>query len=189
MGKKTRHQTLLIEMLTSVYQKVLGNSFATLAPVLQFVHGGVAELKGVGIIDVEYGKTKLIRILNKIANMPPEGKMMDLILEIKRFENKETWKRSFKRKIFSTEQFAKRGLMYERSGFMNLIFSLSVKDGSLYFEQKGTKFAGIPLPKILGVQTTASTIEVDNGWRVCVEVRSPIFGLMLKYSGSIQLEK
>lgn len=176
-------------MFTSVYQKVLGNEFNNLSPVLKFAHGSIDKLKGIGIIDVEYGKNKLIRVLNKISNMPPEGKNLKLVLEINRIEHKETWKRNFNGKIFSTDQFKKKGLMYERSGLMTLVFMVFVKDGSLYFEQTLTKFASIPLPKFMGVHTTASSIEEDDGWRVSVEVISPLFGLMLKYTGLVQLER
>jgi hypothetical protein len=174
-------------MITSVYQKVLGTGFTELSPVLQEVHGAIVYLQASGSINVVYGKGWLIRLLNRISKMPPEGKDMKLRLEIKRFEDHEIWNRIFNERIFSTDQYAKNGLMLERSGWIGLGFELSTKNGALYFQQKFTKFAGIRVPGIIGLKSIASCIEEKDGWKVSVEVRSPIVGLVLKYNGSVQV--
>lgn len=176
-------------MSQSVYQKVLGAEFLKLSPVLQFVHSDVAEIRASGKIDVVYGKGAFIKMFNRMNKMPPEGKNQQLILEVKRFEDKETWKRSFNGKIFSTDQYESKGFLIERDKVIVLGFCLTIKDGSLYFEQKFTKFAGIRLPKFLGIFSTASATEENNGWKVEVGIRSPILGLLLKYNGVVQLEK
>ena len=185
-------------MINSVYQKVLGNEFEKLSPLMQEVHGSVEHVLAFGKIDVEYGKGGFIRIMNKMNGLPPEGKNQELQLEITRSLTNEVWKRSFKASqngssgrgdIFSTTQFERKGLMVEKSGLINFGFNLITKEGAMYFQQKFMRFAGIPVPKIFGVQTKASCAEENGSWCVTVEVRSPLFGLMLKYSGIVQLKK
>ncbi len=176
-------------MSNSVYKKILGDEFTKLTPILRLSHGDANSIKATGIINVGYGKNIFVGVLNKLSKMPPKGNDQHIILTIERSEDMETWKRYFTKQIFSTDQFAKNGSLHERSGLMTLTFNMSVKNGSLYIVQEKTLFAGIPLPKFMGVHATATSIEEGNGWRVSVEVRSPLLGLMLRYSGLVQLEE
>ena len=176
-------------MIISVYQKVLGNEFERLSPLMQEVHGSVEKVLAFGNIDVEYGKGGFIRTMNKMNGLPPEGKNQELQLEIIRSPTNEVWKRSFNGQIFSTTQFERKGLMVEKSGLISFGFSLLAKEGAMYFQQKYMRFAGIPVPNFFGVHTKASCAEENGSWHVSVEVRSPLFGLMLKYSGIVQLKK
>lgn len=176
-------------MQTSVYKKILGTEFEKLSTILQLSHGNVSHVKATGVIDVEYGKNIFVGILNKLSKMPPKGNNQKIKLRIERTEEKEIWERYFTKQTFSTDQFAKNGSLHERSGLMTLTFKMFVKEGGLYVVQESTLFAGIPLPKFMGVHATATSVEEGNGWRISVEVRSPVLGLMLRYSGLVKLEE
>jgi hypothetical protein len=175
-------------MLQSVYQKVLQEDFEKLGPSLQYSHGNTKYVKAVGIIDVEYGKNIFSRWLNVISKMPPKGLQQKVTLVIERKENEELWTRDFGGKIFRTNQFEKNGYMIERSGPAALKFNLSVKENSIHFIQSQTLFLGIAAPGFIGLQTIANSTESENGWKVEVEVRSPLFGLMLRYKGEVKIE-
>lgn len=176
-------------MLQSVYQKILQQDFEKLGPSLKFSHGGEKLVKASGIIDVEYGKNIFVGLLNNLAKMPPKGLQQKVSLVVERNENEEIWTRDFQGKIFRTTQFVKKGCMIEKSGPAALKFNLSEKNGSIHFIQKQMLFFGIVAPKIFGLQTIANSIEDENGWKVDVEVRSPLFGLMLKYKGAVKIKK
>jgi len=127
--------------------------------------------------------------LNNLAKMPPRGLKQNVILTVERTETEEIWTRNFEGKIFRTSQFEKNGYMIEKSGPVALKFNLTEKDGSIYFVQKQTLFFGLAAPQLFGLRTIANSIENENGWKVDVEVRSPLFGLMLCYKGLVKMER
>lgn len=178
-----------MNMHQSVYQKILRQDFDKLGPSLQFSHGSEKLVKASGIIDVEYGENIFVGILNRISKMPPKGLQQKVTLTVERTDNEEVWTRDFQGKIFRTIQFEKNGYMIEKSGPAALQFILSEKNGNIHFVQKNMLFFGMVAPKIFGLQSIANSIEDENGWKVDVEVRSPLFGLMLKYKGEVKLEK
>lgn len=175
-------------MLQSVYQKILQDEFEKLGPSLQYSHGSQTLVIASGMIDVEYGTNIFARWLNLIAKMPPKGLQQHVKLRVERNEKEEIWTRDFEGKIFTTIQFEKNGYMIEKSGPAALKFQISVIGNSIHFVQKHTLFFGIAAPKIFSLQSTANSIEDENGWKVDVEVKSPLFGLMLRYKGKVNIE-
>ncbi len=138
---------------------------------------------------MEYGKGWLIRTFNKMNGLPPEGKNMDLILDVVRLEEKEIWRRSFNGKIFSTDQYVRNGFLAERAGSVELGFKVYVKDHSLFFEQVYTRFLGIRLPGFMSIFSKASAVEHEDGWKVEVNTLSPLLGQILNYKGCVRIEK
>ncbi len=175
-------------MSLSLYQQLLRENYSKLSPILREIHGQQPELKASGVVQVEYGKGFLVRLLNRCFAMPREGKNVLTKLHIIRTENKEIWTREFNNQIFRTEQFIKNDLLIEQMGKIVLAFSLHEKKSGLEFRHEFSGVFSMKLPKIMSVATTAFIEAENDGWRIHVETRAPIVGLLLKYYGTFTVE-
>ncbi len=174
-------------MSLSIYQKVIGKDFNQLGPNLQYGHAHMPIVKAKGSINVEWGKGFLIRWMNKMNGLPPAGNNQELELEIIRDEKIETWNRKFKSTVFSTIQFEKNGLLVEKDGPIAIGFKVHLDGNSFIYEQVYMKFAGIRIPRFIGMKSEAKVAETNNGWDAEIKVTAPIVGLVLKYSASVNL--
>lgn len=98
--------------------------------------------------------------------------------------------RSFGGKFVKTVQYAARGKLYERLGFLELRFLLKVVDGNLHFQQTGAAIwlgvITIPLPKFLKPRVEAFERSVGaNRTRISVAVSLPVIGLLISYAGEL----
>ncbi len=175
-------------MSLSLYQQLLRDEYAKLSPILREIHGQQPELKASGVVQVEYGKGFLVRLLNRCFAMPREGKNVLTRLQIIRTENKEIWTREFNDQIFRTEQFIKNDLLIEQMGKIVLAFSLHEKKSGLEFRHEFSGIFSMKLPKIMSVATTAFIEAENDGWRIHVETRAPIVGLLIQYYGTFTVE-
>ncbi len=171
----------------SIYQQILGNEFNLLGKNLQYGHSVSPVIQATGTIDVTWSKLFFIRWANKINGLPPEGKNQILELEVIRNEKLETWSRKFNPSVFTTSQFTKKGRLYEKDGAVTLTFELKVEEGNLAYHQTNMYVYGFPVPSIFAIKSKAMASEMENGWQVKVEVKAPIFGLILKYDAQVQI--
>ncbi len=172
----------------SIYQKLLGADFEQLSPALQVVHGRETPVHARGQVSVTYGRGPLVRLCNRMMHVPPASENVMLKLKIQRSGAQETWIRDFGGKPLATQQWAENGLFIEAVGGVEMAMRLRVSDGILRFEPAFTRFKGMKIPRFIGVTVYAEVRGHENGWQILVETRSPILGLLFRYTGLIKLE-
>lgn len=174
----------------SAYQRVLGESFEALSPVLQEVHGQAARVQGSGWMRVRHGKGWFIRLLNALSGVPRAVEQVPLKLDIQRHGEREDWYRAFGKKLLTSHQWVAGGLLMERSGPVRLGMRLWVEHGALCFHSERSWMLGLPMPRWAGLQVRARATADSGGkgWEVWVESRSPLLGLLFEYTGNIELE-
>lgn len=171
--------------MTSIYEQLLGPDFARLGAPLQHVHGPAALVRAHGRVTVTHGRGWMARLSNWLTRVPKAGPDQPLTLEVQRRADGETWVRHFGPTELVTEQWAQDGLFYEAAGPVKMAMRLRVVDGALYFDPVKTKFMGLPLPGWAGPAVSAIATPTGTGWRVWVETKSRLMGLMFRYEGEI----
>lgn len=100
---------------------------------------------------------------------------------------REIWHRSFAGRTFSSEQFAGHGrfdrLVCERFGPITLAMAIVVEHNRLSLVIRGWSFLGIPLPRALAPQCTASEFERDGLFHFDVAIHHRWTGLIVHYRG------
>ena len=113
----------------------------------------------------------------------------DLLLEVLPHEAGQRWLRRFGPHRLETTQTDHRGLLVESAGPASLGFQLTIDEGALLFRLRRFWVLGIPAPRWLAPSIAASNLPKEpGGWRVCVEFRVPLLGLLGKYEGDVMPE-
>ena len=176
-------------MKRSLYRQVLQNEFEKMSPVLQKLHSATGDVKANGTVSMEYGKGSIIKLLNRLMGLPPEGKNIKMELQIRKNNESEIWIRKFNGFELRTEQFKYKDQLIEKFGVFTLGLNLLVINGSLQFRQNFVRMFRWRLPQAMSVNATASATEEENTWLLNVESNVFLLGLMFRYSGKIKLEQ
>lgn len=79
-------------------------------------------------------------------------------------------------------------LLIESAGPMRLGFSIAVDETGLQLEQVRAWFLLVPLPLCLSPRVAAREAATDDGWHAEVRFSLPIIGLLIRYTGRIQID-
>jgi hypothetical protein len=97
------------------------------------------------------------------------------------------WKRDFDG-LKMASSFERQGdYLIEFLGPLAMHFKAVEKSGVLHYLFVKTKFWGIYLPNFLSPQVVASEQEVEGKYRFSVEVRMFLIGVVIAYSGELEL--
>jgi hypothetical protein len=189
-----REDTLDASSDMPLYRRVLGSAWDRLPPTLRAMHSVKTSLVARGRADVTRGRGWLASLVASLVGFPRAG--TDVPVEV-RFDigpspdgdSRETWRRSFAGRAFSSEQFAGVGrfdrLVCERFGPLTLALALVIEDeGSrLRLIVRGWTFLGIPLPRVLAPQCDAFESEHNGRFHFNVALRHRWTGLIVHYRG------
>ncbi len=161
-------------MSASLYRDIVGSAaWDSLPRAIHEMH----ERGGDGTLVVT--SRGVARLLSLLGYAPSPGGAA-VTLRIERTENGERWVRTFNDEVFATAQTAKRGLIAERFGPIELLFRVSARNLALRFEAAGVRLLGIALPRLLQPRMEAS--ERVEGSRVHVSIS---IGKAFRYTGFI----
>jgi hypothetical protein len=165
--------------MPTLYQRVLGDHFASLAPPLQRFHSSPGRATG-------HGKFKVIRppgLLGALPGLPMAGDDVPMRLVVTPVGRGELWERTLGTVPVVTHQWCRDGLLMERSGPITFGFRLEVVDGGLVFHCERVWAVGVPLPLWFAPSATALVVPSDAGWHVDVCLGLPVVGSFLGYQG------
>ncbi len=171
--------------MTTIYQRVLRDRFELLPAALGRFLGDERGGRATGRLMVTRTAGSLRPLVAAALGIPPPGEY-SLLLEVVPDGRGQRWVRRFGPHTLTTHQVEERGLLVESSGPASLGFMLSVENGVLRFRVRRAWLLGVPWPRWL-----APTIEADNwarepdGWRVRVQFRVPLLGLVGQYEGDV----
>lgn len=171
----------------SLYQRVLGRSFARLPPVLRAFHSLRQGAQAQGVVNVRYGRGRVRRAFAKALRLPPEGERITVQLQVQPQNGREIWVRQFDNLRMETLQWQRGDLLIEKAGALCFAFYVDVHEEGLRFQFVHNEIAGFKLPlRLLQVEAKASATELNaNGWFIQVTISAPLVGLLAEYRGEI----
>jgi hypothetical protein len=170
-----------------LYQRLLGEDFERLPPVMRAFHTSARGGSADAIMRVERGRGLLHRIAGWLGRLPEAGEHVHTSVEVRVERDRERWIRSFEGTRVESVQWAEGDLFVERSGPLAFVFELELDpEGVLHFRLARVRFFGIPLPRFLAPSAISTVVPDREGWQVEVEMRAPILGTVLRYEGVVR---
>ncbi|CAN7194409.1 DUF4166 domain-containing protein [Pararhizobium sp. LjRoot255] len=170
-----------------LYRCMLGACWANLPTAITTMHDSTATRTAEGRARVERGTGLLARITAAIIGFPAADADVPVSVRFECDGRRETWIRTFAGKSFRSIQSAGIGrdehLLAEDFGPFRVLIALVSDNGRLRLVIRGWRFLGLPLPLFLAPGGDTFEEERDGLFRFHVEIKSPITGLIVRYSG------
>jgi hypothetical protein len=174
--------------LATIYQHVLGDRFELLPLTLRRFLSEERGGRATGRLTVTRPAGYFRGLAATALGIPPAGDY-DLILDVSPHRAGQRWVRRFGRHTLATTQIDHHGMLVESTGPSSLGFQLSIKSGALLFHPSRAWVLGIPWPLWLAPSIVAHNWPNEpGGWRVRVEFRVPLLGLVGRYEGDVMPE-
>ncbi len=178
---------------TPLYRRLLGDAFQRLAQPIQRLHDLDGARRFEGRAAVQRGTGVLARVVAWLIGFPRSGTDIPVGVDFELKGEREIWRRNFAGKTFSSTQEEGRGryrrLMVERFGLAKFGFALVEDNGNLLLILRRWSVFGIPLPPVLGPQGNTYEHAENDRFNFSVEIKLPIFGLVVRYNGWLQRKR
>lgn len=175
---------------TSVFQRVLGSTFAQLAPAVQRGHQPGDALLLSGQASVRRGSSWLAHLLCGLIGFPVAGDAVPVTVHMQTQGTGERWQRCFGAQRFesrfSAGQGAQQGLLVEQFGLLRFHIALAVVDGALHWTVRSGALGFIPLPALLLPSGDSREYESEGRFHFEVEVAHPLAGRIVQYRGWLE---
>jgi len=184
----------LMSRSASLYMRVIGDSWASLARQIQCLHASTSTTRAQGRLRITHGGHPVARLLAQALRLPPATDSADTRLTVSARSGCEHWDRSFDdRRIRTVQCGSDAGELTERLfGVVEFRFLLEVRDASLLYVQRTAAFAcwhvRVPIPAACAPRVEARE-DPAGSKRIQVEVRVvlPVIGLLISYAGIIEV--
>lgn len=168
-----------------LYAALAGATWGQLPSAFCRVHApGVAT----GELDVRRGRTAA-RVLAWLMGLPREGHGTLLALRVEQQGASQVWHRRFGETVLVTRQYERAGLLREQFGPLELGFQLHFTPDLLRFDQRAVALVvgplRLPWPRFLSPRVAAEVRPIASGAAIEVEIRAPVVGLILRYTGNV----
>ncbi|NWB94510.1 DUF4166 domain-containing protein [Pseudomonas gingeri] len=175
--------------MKSLYQQVLGQDFANLAPVLQALHGPQGS-QVQGTLSVSWAVSFWLRLLPLLGRMPAASPAATCHVRLAPLASRrERWSRIIGGKAMNSVMQAGSGrVIIEHVGPVSVHLGTWVEaDGSLQQRSERVVLRGLSWP-VPGLKITASEQPIDAQHYHCeVKVSLTRFGTLIHYSGVLGL--
>jgi len=170
-----------------LYRRILSTAWNDLPPAVATMHDSGETRTVEGRARVERGTGLLARITAGVIGFPAENSDIAVSVRFECAAGQETWIRTFAGKSFRSIQSAATGrdkhLLAEDFGPFRVLIALVPENGRLRLVIRGWRFLGLPLPLFLAPGGDTFEEERDGLFRFHVEIKSPITGLIVRYTG------
>lgn len=172
-----------------LYRRLLGDAWTRLPISLRCLHAAPC-LHARGKATVARGSGVLARAVAALFHFPAAATQVDASVFIHQTGGSEVWIRDFGGRRFSSVQYAGHGRSRWRlcERFGPIVFEMALVAGNhglRYVVRRWTIF-GLPLPRRLAPSADAREFEEAGKFRFHVEIRSPLTGLIVRYSGYLE---
>lgn len=171
--------------MATLYQRVLGERFDALHPVLRRFHSSETHIAGRGLFRVVHHPGWLRKLLLVVLRFPKAGEAIEVRLEVSPSASGERSVRSFAGRPLVTRQTAEGGLLMERVGPLCFGLAVEVVGGGLTFRTRRTWMLGVPLPTWFAPSVEADVVPNGEAWGVAVRLALPLVGRLLDYEGEV----
>jgi hypothetical protein len=140
---------------------------------------------------VDRGRSPLARLIGAIMGFPKAGEDIPVRVDFRHEQGRETWRRDFAGRVFSSTQEEGRGrfegLVCERFGPLAFGLALVLEGDQMNILVRRWSAFGTPMPFALAPNGEAHE-SADNGrFNFHVEMRHPLAGLIVRYRGWLVL--
>lgn len=170
--------------MTSLFQRVLGHHFDTLAPCVRALHAldGTATWRGEATI--LRGPHPIARLCSAIAGLPPSGERVATTVVFATHAQGETWARDFGGARMTSCYTTRQGLLHERLGAMTFVFALETRAGEIHWRTLGVRLLGLlPLPAAWFADVRCRERDHAGRYEFLVEASMPVIGRLIRYEG------
>ncbi len=169
-----------------LFQRVLGEAFATLPQVVQDSHQTHAPRRLIGQARVDRGKGLWPRLIAAVVGFPPASDAIPVTVTKSPVAGKEVWQRDFGGRVFRSVMAARQGHMTEKFGPLTFDLALRVAADGLHFPVSAGRFLGMPMPSWVLPKSVAVETAQDGQFRFDVALYAPLTGqLIVRYRGHL----
>jgi hypothetical protein len=177
----------LPERTACMYERILGQSWAQLAPEIRQLHSVTSVSSFAGRCTVDRGRNPLAWLIATLVGFPKAGADQNICVQLTADGGRERWVRTCGGRTFSSVQMPGRGrsewLVRERFGPISVDMALVVGGQTLHYIVRRWTLFGISLPLFLGPRSTAAESVVEGQFSFDVAINHPFTGLIVRYRG------
>jgi hypothetical protein len=163
----------------------MDGAFVRLPELVQKAHRGTIKLSGIAKVERGRGLGGLIAA---IMGLPKSNPKADLVVMAWHFPDQIVWSRTFDGKAFESTFKRDEDFLVEQMGPLSLYLQPMCEGGRLVYRLIATQIGPIALPRVLAPSMNAWESEKDGKYQFEVSVGLPLFGPVIRYSGSLELE-
>jgi hypothetical protein len=171
----------------SLYECVMGERYARLAPALQRFHRLAGRRVLHGVVETDPPANWLAALLARGLGSPLHATAGAIRFELDAEPSVETWTRHFPGKTMSSRLRLDAGQLVERLGLARLAFTLDEVDGCLSMKLESLRFLGIPCPAWLRPRIVAEETGEGDRLHFRIEARVVGVGRVAGYRGHLLL--
>ena len=171
----------------SLYERVLGTSYAQLPPAVQRFHRLTGRTVLKGWVQTHSPSSLPARLLAFCLGTPQRAGSGPLSFELDASPEAERWTRHFPTQTMTSRMRLVAGKIQEQLGAARLTFGLSVAEGTLKMELEGLRFLGLPCPRWLMPQIAAEEVGQGDQLHFRVAASVPLLGMVAGYDGHLDL--
>ena len=169
----------------SMYEQVMGNSFAQLPVAVQRFHRLSGHKVLNGWVDTQAPSTAVGKLLALCLGTPMRATSGAIRFELDAAPDEETWTRHFPSKKTTSQLCRSGGFVVEHLGAARLTFGLYVVEGRLAMQLKKLYFLGVPCPGWLLPRIVAEESGHGDQLHFTVSASLPVVGRVASYSGHL----
>ncbi|HSV36173.1 MAG TPA: DUF4166 domain-containing protein [Ramlibacter sp.] len=169
----------------SLYERIMGDSFARLAPAVQAFHRLAGRHHLEGLVQTQAPVNLAARLLARCLGAPGTSGSGPIRFELDAGPEAETWTRHFPAKTMTSRLERVDARMVENLGLARLTFELQEAQGRLVMRLRHLRFLGIPCPRWLMPRIVAMESGDADRLHFDVQASVPGIGLVTRYSGHL----
>jgi hypothetical protein len=120
--------------------------------------------------------------------LPKSNPKAELVVTGWHFPDQMVWSRTFDGRSFESTFVRDEDFLVEKMGPLSLYLQPMAEGGRLVYRLIATQIGPITVPRVLAPSMTAWESEKDGKYAFEVTVSLPVFGRVIRYSGSLDLE-
>ena len=183
-----RWRTSLTLRVASIYQQILGKQLDLLDSGVRRFHCLRGAHRLTGHCSIRAAESSIGKLISALLRLPAATAGAELNFDLQADEHEEVWTRHFPRKTMRSRlQPAANGLLAECIGPARLLFSLKADDGALKMQLEAIRIFGLPWPKRWLPEIWGMEHGDEDRFHFDVGARFHHFGLLVAYSGYLNL--
>lgn len=171
----------------SMYEQVMGESFARLPPALQRFHTLAGSHRLHGWVDTDAPSTAAARLLALCLGTPREATSGPIRFQLDATPTAETWTRHFPSQTMTSHMRLDARRIVEQLGAARLTFALCEAEGRLQMRLIGLRFLGVPCPRWLIPRIVAEETGDADRLHFHVQASVPLVGTVASYRGHLDI--
>lgn len=169
--------------MAPLFERLMGEAFAALPPAVAGLHAAGRAGAWRGSADVERGRHPLSRWVGWLARLPSAGAEQPLSVTFERDQTSEVWRRDFNGSLLVTRLLDQNGLLVERLWPLAFRFRLQPATAGIAWMLVDVRCFGLVLPSVVAPNIMAEEYDDSGVYRFIVDVRLPVIGPLVRYTG------